>query len=139
MFFRSMLQFIQSLALLALQPAAEAAKQAANAAEPLADAVGDQPPQPMTPFYLMIGMTMLMFWFLIIAPERKRAKQKQKLIDNLKKNDRVLTAGGIYAIVSNVKPGEDELVLKIDEDKDVKIRVTKSSIAAVLSSKEESE
>lgn len=124
-----MQQFINELALFAFQPAADAADQAADAA----------PAQPMGPFYLMIGMTMLMFWFLIIAPERKRAKQKQKLIDNLKKNDRILTSGGIYGTVANVKPGEDEIVIKIDDDKDVKVRVTKSSIAAVLASKEEKE
>jgi preprotein translocase subunit YajC len=44
----------------------------------------------------------------------------------------VVTIGGIYGVVANVKPGEDEVVLKIDEDKDVKVRVSRSSIAQVL-------
>lgn len=122
-----MLHFIQNFALFAFQQAADAAEAPAEAA----------PSQPMGPLYLMVGMTMMLFWFLIIAPERKRAAQKKKLIDNLKKNDRVLTIGGIYGIVSNVKPGEDEIVIKIDDDKDVKVRVSKSSIAQVLGTKEE--
>lgn len=73
---------------------------------------------------------------MLIRPEQRRNRQKQALIGGLKKNDKVLTVGGIYGIVANVKPDEDEVVIKIDEDKDVKIRVSKSSIAQVIVAQE---
>jgi preprotein translocase subunit YajC len=76
------------------------------------------------------------FYFLIIVPERKRNRQKQSLLDSLNKNDKVITIGGIYGVVANVKPGVDEVVIKIDEDKDVKVKVSKSSIARVLTKEE---
>lgn len=87
-------------------------------------------------FLFLVVPIMLAFYFLILLPERKRSRQKQGLLDSLKKNDKVITIGGIYGVVANVKPGEDEVVIKIDDDKDVKMRVSKSSIAKVFNKEE---
>src|SRR5690554_763469 len=97
------------------------------AADPAAQGAAQQP--PISTMLFPIVMMLVLFYFLIVSPERKKSKEKQALIDSLKKNDRVLTIGGIYGVVANVKPGEDEIIIKVDDDKDVKIRVTKSSIA----------
>jgi preprotein translocase YajC subunit len=60
---------------------------------------------------------------------RPREDKKQKtLIDSLEKNDRILLAGGVYARVINVKPDVDEVVVRVDEDRDVKMTVTKSAV-----------
>lgn len=87
-------------------------------------------------FALPIAVTLLGLYFFIIRPEQRRGKQKQELLGGLKKNDKVITVGGIYGTVANVKPNEDEITLKIDEDKDVKIRVTRASIAHVIAAKD---
>lgn len=93
-------------------------------------------PSDMLTMMFPLAALMLLYFVLIVGPDRKRQKEKQKKIDSLKKNDKVVTVGGIYGVVANVKPGEDEIVLKIDEDKDVKIRVTKASISMVISASE---
>lgn len=118
--------------LLLAQEVAEKAAQGAADPGGAAPAVGESPLFFLAP----LGVIMVLYFVMILGPERRRQKEKQQQIGALKKNDKVLTIGGIYGVVANVKPGEEELVLKIDEDKDVKIRVAKSSIAQVLAAKE---
>ena len=50
------------------------------------------------------------------------------MIDALKKNDKVVTAGGIYGTVVSVDPAGDKLVLRIDDDKGVKLTMSRSSV-----------
>lgn len=83
-------------------------------------------------FPVMICVILAVFFF---ARPKEDKKQKQ-LVESLKKNDRVVTIGGVYGLVANVKPDSDEIVLKIDEDKDVKITVMKSAILRKDSSDE---
>lgn len=67
------------------------------------------------------------FWFLLIAPMRKRQKKLQELIENLKRGDKVVTNGGIYGEVAAIEGST--LVLKIAEN--TKVRITKSAIAGL--------
>jgi preprotein translocase subunit YajC len=108
-------------------------------AQDAVDAAGEPAPPPLTgpsltAWLFPLTLIVMIFYLLIWLPERKRVREKKQLLDSIKKNDRVLTVGGLYGVVANVKPGDDEIVLRIDEDKDVKIRVTKSSISQVFSS-----
>jgi preprotein translocase subunit YajC len=75
---------------------------------------------------------LLVFYLLIVMPQRKEQAKRTAMLSNLKKNDRVLTAGGIYGVVANVRPEADEVTLKVDEGSNTKIRVTLGSIARVL-------
>ena len=77
---------------------------------------------------LIIFMVLIfaMFYFLMIRPQRKRQKEQQELMEELKKGDRVVTAGGIYGQIESVS--EDSVVLKVESG--VTIRVAKSSIAS---------
>lgn len=75
------------------------------------------------PLILVFGI----FWFLIIAPARKRQKQLQATVDALKKGDKVVTNGGLYGEV--VSTEGVAVVLKIADD--VKVRVAKSAIAGL--------
>ena len=54
------------------------------------------------------------------------------MIDALKKNDKIVTAGGIYGTVVSVDPAGDKLVLRIDDDKGVKMTMSRSSVMRVL-------
>lgn len=60
--------------------------------------------------YLLI---FAVFWFLLIAPQRKIQKAKEELRKNLKKGDRVVTAGGLHGEV--VKVEENKVVLKVSD------------------------
>ena len=80
---------------------------------------------------------MALFYFMLIRPERKKQQSHQTMLSELKKNDRVVTVGGIHGTVTNVHREADEVVLKIDEATNTKIRVTVSSIARVASDESE--
>lgn len=77
----------------------------------------------LVPLVIMLGI----FYFLLIAPMRKRQKQQEQMIANLKTGDHVLTAGGIYGTIVGIK--DDRLTLRIADQ--VKIDVTKSSISGL--------
>src|SRR6516165_9744139 len=75
-----------------------------------------------------------LFYFMIILPQQQQEKKRRAMIDALKKNDKVVTAGGIYGTVVSVDLAGDKLVLRIDDDKNVKLTTTRSSIVRVLDS-----
>lgn len=86
--------------------------------------------QPQPPFLLnMLPLIFIfgIFYFLLIRPQQQKQKEQQKMISELKKNDEVITAGGMHGLVVNVK--ETSVVLKVDEN--VKIEVEKSHITQV--------
>ena len=88
-------------------------------------------PQPGNPFGMLVPIILIfgVFYFLIILPaQRKERKQREALFSALKKNDEVVTAGGIIGIVQNIK--DDEVLIKIDEN--AKMRVLKSSITRIV-------
>jgi preprotein translocase subunit YajC len=71
-------------------------------------------------------------YFLMIRPQQKQRKERDTMLSGLKKNDHVLTTGGFYGIVKQIKPEDQDLTLCVDERKDVCIRVSKSSIAGLV-------
>jgi preprotein translocase subunit YajC len=75
------------------------------------------------PFILMFAA----MWFLMIAPQRKKQKEHQKMINSLASGDEVLTSGGIYGTVTNVKA--DRLVVKIADN--TKIEIARSFVTQV--------
>lgn len=90
---------------------------------PVAFAQGGFPEALVQLFPLIIIFAI--FYFLLIAPARKRQKALQAMIDNLTRGDKVVTTGGIYGEVVSVKDGD--LVLEIADN--VKVRVARSAIA----------
>ncbi len=92
------------------------------------------PPLPWWPVYLIIGV---MFYFIVFAPDRKRKQVQDEMMNSLKKNDKVVTAGGIFGSVVNVQ--DDSVVLRVDENTNTRIRVQRGSISRVIQEKEGSE
>jgi preprotein translocase subunit YajC len=74
----------------------------------------------------------VLFYFLLIRPQRREQARRQAMLTGVQKNDRVITAGGIYGVVTNVHREADEVTIKVDEATNTKLRVTLSSIARVL-------
>jgi preprotein translocase subunit YajC len=101
----------------------------------LAQQSGDTPAaRPDTLFSLLLPLLIIgiLFWFLMIRPMKRQEQERQSLLATLKKNDKVVTSGGIIGIVAAIKDKDDEVTLKVDESSNVRLRVTKSSIVRVL-------
>ena len=81
-------------------------------------------------FLIMLGLMFLVMWLFMWRPEAKRRKQMQQFRDSLKKGDKIITAGGIYATVKEVK----ESTLLIEVDSDVTLRIDKNMVVADPSS-----
>ena len=81
-------------------------------------------------FFLPAMLVIMVLWIMLMKSpqQREQAKTKEKMA-GLKKNDRVVTAGGIKGIVSAVNRDQQEVTLTIDESTGTKIRVNLSSIA----------
>ena len=79
---------------------------------------------------LVLGAMVLIFYFLMWRPQKKERQKHQQMIQAVRKNDKVVTMGGVHGIVSAVK--DNVIILKIDENSDVSIRVNRSSIGAVI-------
>ena len=74
--------------------------------------------------WVMMALIFVVMWFFMIRPQKKQQKELQAFRDSLKNGDKVVTIGGIYGTVCEVK---EEYVL-IEVDKDVKIRVSKQAL-----------
>jgi preprotein translocase subunit YajC len=77
--------------------------------------------------WLPIILIFAIMYFFILRPQAKRQKQHQEMLKTLNKNDRVMTAGGIYGTIAGIKEKENVVILEID--KNVKVEVARSSIA----------
>ena len=75
-------------------------------------------------FWIMILLLFAVMWLFMIRPQRKQQKELEKFRNELKKGDKIVTAGGIYGTVAEI---QDRTVL-IKVDGDVKLRVDKNSI-----------
>ena len=71
------------------------------------------------------------FYFLLIRPQQKKQKEHEKMVQELKKNEEVVTNGGIHGTVVNVK--DDTLILRIDEN--VKVEINKKAVAYLKKSR----
>jgi preprotein translocase subunit YajC len=83
---------------------------------------------------LLIGM---LFYFMLIRPEKRKQADVQRMQQGLKKNDRVLTIGGIIGVVVNTQQGSDEVTLRVDDTTNTRLRVVRSAISRILSADKE--
>lgn len=77
-------------------------------------------------FWIMIGLMFLVIWLFMWRPESKRRKEMAKFREGLKKGDKIITAGGIYGTVKEIK----ETTLLIEVDSNVTLRVDKNMVVA---------
>ncbi|MBQ8838565.1 MAG: preprotein translocase subunit YajC [Bacteroidales bacterium] len=74
--------------------------------------------------WIMLALIFVVMWFFMIRPQRKQQKELEAFRNSLKNGDKVVTIGGIYGTVSEVKDG----YVIVEVDKDVKIRVSKQAL-----------
>ena len=111
------------------------AQAAGDAAGDAAKPAGDQPNLlfQLLPF-IAIGF---IFYFLMIRPQSKQRQERQQMISAVKKNDRVLTIGGIWGTVTNVQPEDDSVTIRVDESTGTKLEFSMGAIARVDRGEEE--
>ena len=88
----------------------------------------------MVPTLIMMGCLFAGMYFLIIAPQQKKQKQQQKMVDSLSNGDRVITIGGFHGIVQSVK--DSIVVVKIAEG--TKVEIEKSAVQSCLNKDQDS-
>ncbi len=74
--------------------------------------------------WIMLALIFVVMWFFMIRPQRKQQKELQNFRDSLKKGDKVVTIGGIYGTVCEIK--EESVLIEVDNN--VKIRVSKQAL-----------
>ena len=83
---------------------------------------------PMISTLIMFGMIFVIFYFMILRPQQKRAKERQKMLDSIKKGDKIITSGGMHGKVINV----DEKTILIEASDNVKLKFDRSAINVII-------
>jgi preprotein translocase subunit YajC len=73
----------------------------------------------------------LLFYWLLIRPQRQEQAKRQAMLSALKKNDRVIAAGGILGVVAEVDREANQVTVKVDETTNTRLRVTLSSVIPI--------
>ena len=117
-------------------PAAPAAAPAAGATATTAAPSGAKPAaqqgdmsSALSSFALPVLM-IVVFYFLLIRPQQKREKERQKQLKALEQGDKVLTRGGIFGTIVGLKPEENVAIVKIADD--VKVEVSIATLENVV-------
>ncbi len=79
---------------------------------------------PLVNLFPLIAIFVI-FYFLLIRPQKQKEKEHQKMLSNVNKNDEIVTTGGIHGTIVNVK--DKTLIIRIDEN--VKIEIEKSCVS----------
>ncbi len=92
---------------------------------------------PMMQFLPLMVIMFAVMYFLIIRPQKQKEKKRKEMISNVRKQDKIVTAGGVHGVVVSVK--ENEVIVRVDDAKDVKIKVDKSALTSISVPRSEKE
>ncbi|MCB0747428.1 MAG: preprotein translocase subunit YajC [Ignavibacteriae bacterium] len=81
---------------------------------------------------IMFAAIFAIFYFMIIRPQQKKAKEREALLSSVKKGDKVITASGMHGTVA----GLDDTTVLVDVGNNIKIKMERTAIGSVVSSKE---
>jgi preprotein translocase subunit YajC len=102
---------------------------------PLADETSGSPPSGLPSYWYLI-IPILLAWVLFIIPD-KRKQNEAKRLAGLKKNDRIVTIGGIHGVVSSAPEGSKEIVIRVEEG--MKLKISRTAVATILADEETTE
>ena len=86
------------------------------------------------PLWIGLILMLVVFYAVMLSGNRREKKKRQDMLAAIKRNDRVMTIGGIIGSVVSV--GDNEIVLKIDESANVKVTLSRGAIQRVLADDE---
>jgi preprotein translocase subunit YajC len=82
---------------------------------------------------IMFGAIFVIFYFMIIRPQQKRAKEREKMLSNLEKGDKVITSGGLHGVVAGIDDKDKTVLLEVGD----KIKMTfERSAISIINNKE---
>ena len=75
---------------------------------------------------IMMGLMIIVFWFFMIRPQAKKAKQQKEFLNNIQKGDKIVTIAGIHGVVNKVN---DDTTLMLETSPGSYIKIEKSAIS----------
>src|SRR5437763_13309578 len=95
----------------------------------------DPPPREggAVPGYIFILVLLVLMWFLLIRPQRRRQMETQRMIAQLDVGKEIVTAGSLYGTVTAVEDGE----LRVEIADGIEVRIAKRAVAGIVSDEEE--
>ncbi len=108
----------------------------------LAIFAADAAPAPESPdalfrFLLPMSIVMVLFYLMMIRPQKRKEQELRDQVNAIKENDRVVTIGGIYGVVTNVQRDAQRVTVRVDESTGTKLRLNMSAIARVLTAEDQ--
>ncbi|MBM3998188.1 MAG: preprotein translocase subunit YajC [Planctomycetes bacterium] len=94
-----------------------------------AEKAANGPAKPPIPFYVPLAGVAVLFYFMLIRPERRKRAEQDKLLENLALNDHIVTIGGVYGRV--VSLDKESIVIRLEDD--ARARILRSAVARVIS------
>jgi preprotein translocase subunit YajC len=104
------------------------------AADPVA---APDDPYAMFRFLIPMSVVMLLFYMMMIRPQKRKEQELRNQVNAVKENDRVVTIGGIYGVVTNVQRDAQRVTIRVDESTGTKLRLNMTAIARVLTADEQ--
>jgi len=85
------------------------------------------------PGYIFILVLLVLMWFLLIRPQRRRQAETQRMLAQLEVGKEIVTAGGLYGTITAIEDAE----LRVEVADDVEVRIAKRAVAGIVSEDEE--
>ena len=79
--------------------------------------------------FLPLILIFVIFYFFLIRPQQKKQAEAQKMIENLKKGDRIVTVGGVIGTITSIQ--NDYVVVKVGDSENTKIEILKSAVSGL--------
>jgi preprotein translocase subunit YajC len=92
---------------------------------------------PMMQFLPLLIIMFAIMYFLIIRPQKTKEKKRLAMISNVRKQDKIVTTGGLHGVVASVK--ENEVIVRVDDTKDVKLKIDKNAITSITAPRDDKE
>jgi preprotein translocase subunit YajC len=83
-------------------------------------------------FIVMLPAILLLMWFFMVNPQKKQEERLRKMLTSLEKNDKVMTVGGLIGTVHTIDKEQNEIVLKVDDANNTKIRFHLTAVSTVF-------
>lgn len=97
-----------------------------------ADAPAAEGASPGALPWLWLPAIMLLFYMMFFRPQRREATQRAAMLQALKPNDHIVTAGGIYGVVTNVHREAGAVTIRVDENNNTRLKVSLSAVSRVI-------
>jgi len=103
----------------------------AQVATQAAEQAAGNPTANMVRTFGTVGLVLLVIYFIMLRPKQKEEKHRRNMLASIKKYDKVMTIGGIIGTVMEIR--EDEVILKVDDNTNTRMKFSRSAIQRPLS------